>query len=106
MADDNARKELFRVIDEKAFQPVLNANPEDYDKEQRKKLKREQSTTKSTRKNYQKEDTAEGLYDAYKNDLSSDAAHEVQQNLRDLGLPTLPDIEKEIDRKAKELGVS
>lgn len=45
------------------------------------------------------------MLQSYRNDLSSDAAKKVQQQLRDMGLPTLPAIKDEVAKKAEELGV-
>ncbi len=107
MADDNARKKLLDLIDHKAFDPVLNADPKDYPESQRNKLNDVQSTTRSTKKRYHDSyETAHDVYLNYKRDLSSAAAEDVSRELRDLDLPTLTDIKDEVEKKAHDLGVA
>jgi hypothetical protein len=38
MSDKDARQELLDLLDKKAFDPVLNANPDDYTKDKRNEL--------------------------------------------------------------------
>ncbi len=107
MADDNKRQQLLDFLDQRAFDPVLNASPDQYDSENLKhKLADVKSTTRSTKKRYHESyTTAEDVYNNFISDLSSDAADKVQADLRDLDLPTLDSIKKEFERKAHELGV-
>ncbi len=106
MAANKARDELLALIDKKAFDPVLKANPKDYDSPDKQELlSKLQSTTESTKRSYHKERSASGVLNSYRSDLSSDSAKKVQREIRSLGLPTLPDIKEEVERKAKELKV-
>jgi hypothetical protein len=107
MPDKDARQELLDLLDKKAFDPVLNASPDDYTKDKRNALKDVQGTTRSTQKRYHDHyKTAQDVYANYKDDLSSDAAQDVDRELRDLGLPTLKEIQWEVEKKAQELGIS
>lgn len=99
------RDRLIELIDTRAFDPVLEKSPEDYQSPgAREKLRDLQSTTRSTQQRYHKHETAAGVRDEFKNDLSSDAAKRVHQELESLGLPTLPEIEHEFDRAYSSTG--
>lgn len=104
---DNARAKLLDLLDREAFDPVLNASPDDYkDDAQKQKLKDVQSTTQSTKKRYHDNyDSAEKVEEMFRDDLSSDAAKDVHRQLRDLGLPTLNDVKSKFEHLADELGV-
>ncbi len=81
MAQADAREQLLDLIDKKAFEPVLDASPKDYEKEQdRQKLADAQQTTRSTQHRYHTSyKTAKDVYQNYKDDLSSDAAEDVDR---------------------------
>lgn len=105
MAND-ARKQLLDLIDNKAFDPVLNASPDNYDSDEKKrKLKDVQKTTKSTKQSYHDYGSAEKVLQMFEDDLNSDAAQDVHRELRDLGLPTVNDIKPEVEQLADKLGV-
>lgn len=102
---DNKRDRLLNLVDRKAFKPVLDASPDDYSEEDRKLLQDVQDTTRRERRRFQERDSARGIVDEFEGDLNSDAAEEVQRQLKKLGLPTLPDIEEEFNELAEELDV-
>ena len=106
MADQDKREKLLDFLDRRAFDPVLEASPDDYNENDRKKLKDIKAKTQSTKKRYhQNYDTAKEVVDNFKADLSSEAAEKVHDDLRDLGLPTLNEIKGDFDKLAKNLGV-
>ena len=106
MAEQNAREKLLDFLDKKAFEPVLNADPKDYPESQRSKLKDVQSTTRSTQKRYHESyQSAQEVVDNFRDDLSSDSAHKVQAQLRDLDLPTLDSVEGAFKKLADDLNV-
>lgn len=95
-AGENKREQLLEFIDKKAFDPVLNASEKNYKGDQRKKLEDVQSTTRSTKKRYHKNyKTAEDVKQNFESDLNSSAANQIDKELKDLGLPTLPGIHQE-----------
>lgn len=104
MAND-ARTELLDLLDREAFDPVINATPDDVADSKRDQLEDVQKTTKSTKESYHEYGSAEKVREMFRDDLSSDAARDVQRQLKDLGLPTLQDVKGEFERKADELGV-
>ncbi len=108
MANKNARQQLIDLLDKQAFNPVLNASPDQYQSEAKKKeLKDVQNTTASTMHRYHQDyNTAQDVYTNYQSDLSSEAAQRVERELHDLNLPTLKDIEPQFEQLAHKLGVS
>lgn len=106
MSDDK-REKLLDLIDRKAFDPVLKASPEEYESEaDRKKLADVQKTTRSTQHRYHTSyKTAKDVYQNFKDDLSSDAAEDVDRGLSALRLPTLKDIKPDVEKLAQQLGV-
>ena len=107
MSEKENRDKLLEFLDQRAFEPVLQASKEKYPADQRKMLKDVQSTTKSTQKRYHnKYDSPQEIYNNFKNDLSSASAQAVHQQLQQLGLPTLKDIRSDFEKLANDLGVS
>ncbi len=102
---DEKQKKLFDWLDDKAFQPVLSKDPDDYSGDKKDKLKDVQSATRNERKRYQNYSSAQDLYNNFQDDLDSDDAREIDNELDDLGLPKLPDFKKQFTEKARELGV-
>ncbi len=106
MSDKDAEGKLLELLDRNAFEPVLNASPDDYSSESdRKKLRDVQEKTKSTQQSYHKYGSAEKVREMFRDDLSSDAAQKVHRQLKYLGLPTLDDIKPEFEKLADDLGV-
>ncbi len=106
MSDNGARQNLLSLLDREAFDPVLDASPDRYSSEgERKKLRDVQETTRSTKESYHRYESAEKVREMFRDDLSSHAAQKVHRQLRDLGLPTLDDVEPEFERLADQLGV-
>jgi hypothetical protein len=71
---DEKQKKLFDWLDDKAFQPVLNKNPDDYSGDKKDKLEDVQRATRSERERYRNYSSAQDLYDNYQDDLTSDEA--------------------------------
>jgi hypothetical protein len=105
MADKSAKEKLVDFLDRRAFQPVLKADPEDLSEGKRDKLRHAQRATEDARDRYHHYESAEKVYQMYRDDLSSEAAEKVHRELRDLDLPTLHDIRDEFERLADEVGV-
>ncbi|WP_137389624.1 hypothetical protein [Rhodoligotrophos defluvii] len=104
MASD-AKAKLVDFLDRKAFEPVLRADPDRYSESQRAKLEDVKRATESERERFRNYESAEKVYQMYRDDLSSEPAQEVDRELRDLNLPTLKDVREEFEQLAEELGV-
>jgi uncharacterized protein (DUF2267 family) len=105
MTDEDARRKLVDFLDERAFQPVLRAKPDDFPKDKRDQLADVQRSTESEQERFRNYESAEKVVQMYRDDLSSEAAQKVHRQLRDLGLPTLNDVRDEFEQRARELGV-
>lgn len=105
MSDNKAKQRLLDLLDRKAFDPVINADPSDYPEGKREKLRDVQETTKSTKQSYREYGSAEKVRQMFRDDLRSDSARNVQREISSLGLPTLQDVKDEFERVADEVGV-
>ncbi len=103
---DNAKKELVDFLERRAFRPVLDTRPDDYDSDsERRRLAEVQRATRSEIDRYRHQYTsAQDVIDNYKDDLTSEPAKKIDRELDALGLPTLRDIEPEFRKKVEELG--
>jgi hypothetical protein len=100
-----SQRELFGLVERKAFEPVLRAKPDGRSEPEKKKLEHVQKATKAEIERYRHYGSAEELVTNFKRDLSSSAAKKIHSELRNLHLPTIEDIRDEFERKARELGV-
>lgn len=98
-------KKLFDFLDRRAFKPVLDADPDDYSGDDKRKLEDAQRATRSERKRYENYGSADELYRMFHDDLDSEPAKKIHRELKELGLPTLNDVCKEFDKRAHEAGV-
>ena len=76
----NAKRKLVDFLDERAFRPVIRAKPEDYPEGKRDKLRDVQRATESERERFRNYESAEKVYQMYRDDLTSDEAKEVDAN--------------------------
>jgi hypothetical protein len=105
MADKSAKEKLVDFLDKRAFDPVLRADAQDYPESKRDKLQHAQRATEDEKDRYHHYESAEKVYQMYRDDLSSEAAEKVHRELRDLDLPTLNDVRDDFERLADEVGV-
>lgn len=107
MSQNNAREQLVDLLDRRAFQPVLDASPEEFEHDRHKELLRElQEKTRSTRQRYLKNYTsASDVVRNFRRDLTSDSAQQVHEDLSRLGLPTFQEVKYEFNTLARELEV-
>ncbi|MGN6600889.1 MAG: hypothetical protein ACTHK8_00480 [Ginsengibacter sp.] len=105
MAEDK-KKQLLDFIDKKAFDVVINANPDKYDKDDRKKLEDIQRKTRNEKEQFHKDyKNAKEVKDGFLSDVRSDAAQKVDKELRHLHLPTLPEIKDDFMKLCDKIGV-
>ncbi len=106
MADQNAKERLYKLLDERAFKPVLDAKPDDYPESIRNRLARLKRATQRERERYRGYDSPQGVVTNFERDLHSDAAEKIHRELRDLSLPTINDVRDEFEALARDLGVT
>ncbi len=105
MGKRDAKSELFELLDQGAFQPVLSVSEDDVPEERRNQLMHVKLATVIERERFETYDSVEELYQMYQNDLSSGALQTINKDLRDLRLPILADFQQQVERTAQELGI-
>lgn len=101
---EQGKERLVDFLDERAFTPVIRADPGDFPEGKRDRLRDVQRATEQERERYRGYDSAEQVYEMYRDDLNSDAAREVNRKLDELGLPTLGQVQDEFERLAEQVG--
>jgi hypothetical protein len=104
MASDS-KGELLRLIERKAFEPVIRAKPDGRSEADRKALEHVQRATQAEIERYRGYGSASELLTNFKRDLHSSAARKVHAELQRLNLPTINDIRDEVEARARDLGV-
>jgi hypothetical protein len=102
---DHKKDELVRFLEERAFKPVLNANPKNRSEAEQKKLEHVQKATRAEIERFHNYSSAQEVVTNFKRDLDSEPAKRIHAELRSLGLPTIHDVRDEFERRAGELGV-
>ena len=90
-----SKKELLQFLDSRVFNPILRANEHDFRESDRKALADVQDSTKSEKARFHGYRSAQEIRDNYLSDLHSDTARRINQELRRLKLPRLPDVKEE-----------
>jgi hypothetical protein len=105
MAESDAKRRLVHFLDEKAFRPVLRADPAKYPEYKRDKVKDAQRRTEDEIERFRNYGSANDVVVNFRRDLTSEPAKKVHRELHELGLPTLNDVREEFEMLAQELGV-
>ena len=103
---DRKKDELVHFLEERAFKPVLNANPKGRPGAEQKKLEHVQKATRAEIERFHNYGSAHEVVANFRRDLVSEPAKRIQAELRSLGLPTVHDVRDEFERRAEELGVT
>jgi hypothetical protein len=95
-SDDKKREELLKFLDQKVFDPILQALPEDYKSEDLiRKLHNIKGRTESEKRQYHQFQTAEEVKRTYLSDLEFRKARKIDYELDELKLPSLSDVKDE-----------
>lgn len=106
MAERGARERLVDLLDREVFRPIVQASPDRFSGNDRRKYDEVRDATERTREKYRKEySSARQVYDMYRSDLSSEPAQRISRRSHDLNLPAFEDVEEEFTRLAEEVGV-
>jgi len=89
------KQDLLRFLDQRVFDPILDASPEHYGEADRRELKDVQDRTRREKQRFHGYSTARDIIDNCKSDLHSSTAKRVNRKLEQLKLPSLPSVEKE-----------
>ncbi|SRR5579883_590124 len=97
------KRELAEFIIRKAFDPVLRAKADGRSDADKRALEHVQKATQAEIERYRNYGSAEEVLTNFKRDLRSPPAKKVHAELRRLNLPTIQDIEDEVEKKAEAL---
>jgi len=104
--DDRKREELLKFLNQKVFDPILQALPEDYKSEDlKKKLNDVKRRTESEKHLFHEFQTAEEVKKNYLADLDFRTARKTDHELDELKLPSLPKVKDEFLRLCEKLRV-
>ena len=103
MAQD-ARQKLVHSLEEKAFRPVLRAEPNRYPENKRDQLTDVKRRTESEIERFHNYGSADEVVTNFRRDLNSGAAKKVHHELEQLGLPTINDVRDDFEKLARQLG--
>jgi hypothetical protein len=104
--DDRKREELLKFLNQKVFDPILRALPEDYKSEDlKKKLDDVKKRTESEKHIFHELQTAEQVKKNYLADLDFRTARKTDYELDELKLPSLTKVKDEFLRLCEKLKV-
>ena len=94
--DDKKREELLKFLNQKVFDPILRALPEDYESEDlKKKLSNVKRHTESEKHLFHEFQTAEEVKKNYLANMDFRTAKKIDHELDELKLPSLPKVKDE-----------
>jgi hypothetical protein len=103
---DRKKDELVRFLEERAFKPVLNAEPKSRSDAEQRKLEHVQKATRAEIERLHNYGSAQEVVTNFRRDLTSEPVKRIHAELRSLGLPTINELREEFERRAAELGVT
>jgi hypothetical protein len=104
--DERKREELLKFLNQKVFDPILRALPEDYKSEDlKRKLQNVKRRTESEKHLFHEFQTAEEVKKNYLADLDFRTARKIDHELDELKLPSLPKVKDEFLRLCEKLRV-
>lgn len=103
MAAREANKLLFEVLDECAFQPILQADEKDVAPNKRYKLTLLKEALTRQRERFHNCVSDGEVYQAYHEDLGAKESDKITFDLRQLNLPTLADCQEQFEQTASTL---
>ncbi len=101
----DAKQKLVRFLEERAFRPVLRADPAQYPETRREELEDVQRRTEQEIERFRNYAPAREVVTNFRRDLTSEPAKKVHRTLNELGLPTPNDVRTEFEKLASELGL-
>lgn len=101
----NAKNQLLDFLDQRVFDPILDASVSDYSDEEEYDLIDVQQATETEKKRFRSYNSAEKVKEMFQDNLSSGPAQEIHQKLERLNLPSLPKLRDEFMQLADQLEV-
>ncbi len=104
--DQKKREQLIAFLDQKAFDPILSRSEGEFADRYRHKFRDVyRSTENEKRRFHENYTTATEVKQNYLSDLNSRTAQKKNAELRELGLPQLPQFRNEFMDLCKKLGI-
>jgi hypothetical protein len=104
MAKDT-KKELLNFIDHKAFDVILKKDAGKMDGKEQDQLEELQRKTKKEQEKFHGYGSAKEIKENFLANVRSKPAHKLNKGLKDLKLPTLPDLKDDFEALCNKLGV-
>lgn len=96
MTQKEKKEKLLNFIETKAFNPILKKSEDDFSSDsKKKKFKDVKRSTENEKERFRNYNSPEDIRDNYLSDLSSHTAKKKNAELKELGLPRLPDFKEE-----------
>jgi hypothetical protein len=106
MAEEDVLRRLLAFLDEKAFEPVIRADPAAWPQGERDALERVQGAIRLEQQRFHHYHSPQEVYRMFHDDLAAESARRVHRELRRLGLPSLEDLRIDFEQMAQDLGVA
>jgi transcription initiation factor TFIIIB Brf1 subunit/transcription initiation factor TFIIB len=103
---DSKQRELMEFLKRRVFDPVMRADGSGRSDAEKRRLKDVKDATRSEIDRYEHYESAQELVTNFERDLHSDPAEKIQRECKQLGLPILPEVREEFERKARDLGLN
>lgn len=91
MSANDVKKLLTDFINKKAFNPILKARPEKFSDKELEEFEEVKRKTENEKKNFEKYASTEEMKRNYLSNVRSKSAAKVNDQLKKLGLPTMPE---------------
>jgi len=101
----DAKKELLNFIDHKAFDVILNKDAGKMDGKEKDELQELQRKTKKEKEKFHGYGSAKEVKDNFLQNVRSEPAHKLNNELKDFKLPVLPDLKDDFEALCEKLGV-
>jgi len=102
----DARKELLKFIDTKAFDVILKTSPDKYKEKDRENFEEIRRKTENEKEKFHNDyKTAEEVKKNFLQNVHSKPAQKLDKDIERLGLPALPQLKNDFQKLCDELGI-
>jgi hypothetical protein len=102
--EDDKKEKLLEFLYREAFDPILKAPESKYKNEmEKKKLKNVKKSTEKEKDRFSKYKSGKEVKENYLRDLNSKSAKKTDRDLKELNLPTLPELKEQFLELYKKL---
>jgi hypothetical protein len=101
----DAKGELVKFIDKKAFDVIIKTSPDKFEEKDRKNFEDVKRKTGNEKEKFHHYKNAKDVKKNFLENTRSQPAHKLDKELKKLGLPTLPDLKDEFEQLCDKLEV-